>query len=208
MADNSVNTSNNKKDGDNKITKQFAGLPLGTLICQPVIEAAKGQMALCRVYLQTLFELAFENPNEKEDTKRKTRVIKFTFDRLIIDKTTGQEKVKTMTLNAPVISLVPLPAFTMDELSVDFEMEVKETKIDQDTTHEGFASKAAFNYWGFEAEVTGNISADSSHTRSTDNSAKYSIHARAIQQPPSEGMAKLTALFAESMEPIEKTNSN
>lgn len=200
MAENEVKV----KGGANDVAQQFAGLPLGTLICQPIIEAAKGQMALCRIYLETLFQLAFENPEEQTPENRKTRVIEFTFDRLIIDKETGEETVKQMTLKAPVISLVPLPAFTMDEVSVDFEMEIKESTVDTDSSHEDFGTKESFSFWGFEAEVTGNISADSSHTRKTDNSAKYSIHARAIQQPPSEGMAKLTALFAASMEPIEK----
>lgn len=46
------------------------------------------------------------------------------------------------------------------------------------------------------------IISDSEHRRQTDSSATYKIHARAIQQPPSEGMAKLTSLFAQAMEPI------
>ena len=37
----------------------------------------------------------------------------------------------------------------------------------------------------------------------SDSSAKYNIYARTVQQPPSEGMAKLTALLAQTMEPIK-----
>ena len=190
------------KNGNNDITQQFAGLPLGVLICQPIIEAAKGQMALCRVYIETLFELAFDNPSA-DPKDRVTRVIPFKFDRLIIDKVTGQTTTKQMELNVPLISLVPLPAFTMDEISVDFNMEIKESTVDTSSSHQDFGTTESFSFWGMDAQVTGNISADSSHTRNTDNSAKYSIHAHAIQQPPSEGMAKLTSLFAASMEPIE-----
>ena len=187
------------------ISQQLAGLPLGVLICQPILEAAKAQLALCRVYINTLFELAFDNPEETDPEKRTTRTIKFSFDRLIIDKTTGAETVKTMTLNVPMIALVPLPAFTMDEISVDFDMEIKESTVNTDTSHSDFGSTEKFSFWGVDATITGNISADSTHTRSTDNSAKYNIHAHAVQQPPSEGMAKLTALFAASIEPIEKS---
>jgi hypothetical protein len=34
------------------IAQQFAGLPLGLLVCSPIIEVAKGQAELCRVYLE------------------------------------------------------------------------------------------------------------------------------------------------------------
>ncbi len=203
MAGNEINRTNETVLGDSSAAEQFAGLPLGLLICQPILEAAKGQLALCQVYINTLFEMAFDNPEEKDPDKRTTKTIKFTFDRLILDKTTGAQTTKKMTLNVPLISLVPLPAFTMDELSVDFEMEVKESNINTDTSHSDFGTTESFSFWGFDSTITGNVSADSSHTRQTDNSAKYSIHAHAVQQAPSEGMAKLTALFAQSMEPIE-----
>ena len=45
------------------------------------------------------------------------------------------------------------------------------------------------------------------NTRTTDQSAKYDIFARASQQPPAEGMAKLTSLFASVVEPIEAEGS-
>ena len=41
-------------------SNEFTGLPLGLLVCQPILEVAKGQAALCDVYLNTLFELGFE----------------------------------------------------------------------------------------------------------------------------------------------------
>lgn len=203
MAENQVKKKEKAENGDGTIAKQFAGLPLGLLICQPIVEAAKAQLALCQVYINTLFEMAFDNPGEKDAAKRTTRTIRFTFDRLILDEETGKQTTKTMTLNVPLISLVPLPSFTMDEITVDFDMEVKESSIDTDKSHSDFGSTENFSFWGCKASITGNVSSDSSHTRQTDNSAKYSIHARAVQQPPSEGMAKLTALFAQSMEPIE-----
>lgn len=181
--------------------QQFAGLPMGLLICQPILEAAKGQMALCQVYIETLMTLAYLDPS---DPSKGCRTLPFTFDRLIIDKVTGKEDVKTMTVNAPLISLVPLPAFTMDEVTVDFSMQVSEATVDTSSQSSSVTTTESMNFWGFNSSITGTVSSDRSHTRNTDNSAKYQIHARAVQQPPSEGMAKLTSLFAESMQPIEK----
>lgn len=186
----------------NDPAEKFAGLPIGLLICQPILEAAKGQLALCQVYINTLMTLAYTDP---ADPSKGCRTLPFTFDRLIIDKVTGQEDVKTMTLNAPLISLVPLPSFAMDELTIDFSMQVSEATVD--TSHDTTSASTTenMNFWGFKSSITGSVTSDRSHTRTTDNSAKYEIHARAVQQPPSEGMAKLTSLFAESMQPIEKS---
>lgn len=186
----------------NDITQAFAGLPLGLLVCQPILEVAKGQLALCQVYINELFQIAYVDP---DDPSKGTRTVSFTFDRLMIDKVTGKESIKTMTLNAPLISLVPMPAFTMDEATVDFNMEVKESTVDTSSSSSSVSTASSFNFWGCSASISGNVAANDSHTRNTDNSAKYAIHARAVQQAPAEGMAKLTALFATSIEPIEKS---
>lgn len=180
--------------------QQFAGLPLGLLLCQPILEAAKGQAALCQVYLETVYQLAFVDG----DPTKGAKTVTFTFDRLIIDQKTGEESTKQMTLNAPLISLVPLPAFVMDEATVDFSMEVHEQSVDTSEQNTAASTNSSFNLWGCSASITGSVAATTSHTRSTDNTAKYIIHARAVQQAPSEGMAKLTSLFAASMEPLTK----
>lgn len=197
-------TSLQNVTGTGDTAKKFAGLPIGLLICQPLLEAAKGQLAMCQVYIQTLMELAYNDPT---DPTKGTRTISFTFDRLVVDQVTGEESVKAMALNVPMIALVPMPAFTMDEATVDFNMEVKESSVSADTSSESISNTDTFKFWGCSASITGNVAASQSRTRSTDSSAKYQIHARAVQQAPSDGMAKLTALFASAMEPIEKKES-
>lgn len=108
-----------------------------------------------------------------------------------------------VSINAPLLSLVPLPAFTMDELTVDFEMEVKQSDIKEDHTKSDISSTLSYKSWyGLNASITGTVSSESTHKRETDSTATYKIHARAVQQQPSEGMAKLTSLFAQMMEPI------
>lgn len=181
-------------------SQKFAGLPLGLLICQPILEAAKGQAALCQVYIQTIYQLAFVDG----DPEKGTKTVTFSFKRLIIDQKTGQETTKDMAVEVPLISLVPLPAFTMDEATVDFSMEVHEQTVDSSNNTESVSNTDSFNFWGCSASITGSVAATTSHTRTTDNTSKYIIHARAVQQPPSEGMAKLTSLFAASMEPLVK----
>lgn len=180
---------------------QFAGLPIESLICGPILAAARGQQELTALYIDGVKKLAYE-----DESAKKTNQIEFQYERPIIgaDKKVTVQKCK---VEAPLISLVPVPAFTMDELTVDFDMEVKSTELQDDKSHKDASSTVEYNSWfGPDASITGNISSDSEHKRQTDSSATYKIHARAVQQPPSEGMAKLTSLMAQAMEPITVEN--
>ena len=82
-------------------------------------------------------------------------------------------------------------------------MEVKEVSTSKITSASDVSASSSFSLWGFKANVSGKVTTSSENTRSSDHSAKYEIYARAVQQQPTEGMAKLTQLFASVIEPIE-----
>lgn len=185
------------------ITNDFVGLPLGLLVSQPIIEVAKGQAELCNVYLDQLFKLAFKTiPDPNSDAAVETKVVKFTLNRTVVDANGGGTKTVPVTVEAPLLSLVPVPAFTMDEATVQFTMEVKESTAEKDTSTSTTSFQSGFSAWGFNASVSGNVSTSKENTRTSDKSAKYDIFARAVQQPAAEGMAKLTSIFASVIEPI------
>lgn len=184
------------------VARQFSGLPMGLLICQPILEVARGQSALCEVYLQYLFRLAYKKDGGPDDGKdHGTRMISFELERPVTDGK-GNISKKTFTVNAPILSLVPIPAFTMDEASVSFSMEVKENVVEVQSDDEKLQTVTGLNYWGFSTSITGEVSTHRENTRGTDKTAKYEIHAHASQQPPAEGMAKLTTILASVIEPI------
>lgn len=182
--------------------KSFESLPIGQLICGPIIAVAQGQSELCRVYLDYLFELAFK----EGDPSKGINSVKFKLPRQIVTPT-GDTKTIEMEVEAPLLSLVPVPAFTMDEATVQFTMEIKDVKTDTNSSSSSLDTTAKFSAWGFGSSVTGKVTTSRENTRSTDQTAKYDIFARASQQPAAEGMAKLTSLFASVMEPIEASGS-
>lgn len=174
---------------------EFAALPIESLICKPIIAAAQGQQELTAVYIDGIKKLAY-------DESGNTNKLSFAYKKPVVQPD-GTMNSQDAVIEAPLLSLVPLPAFTMDELTVDFNMEVKNTQMSDSKTHTDVGSTVKYNSWfGLNASITGNISADTEHKRQTDSTATYKVHARAVQQPPSEGMAKLTSLFTQAMEPI------
>lgn len=179
------------------LADQFAGLPLGQLIAQPLIEVAKGQAELCNVYLTYLFKIAFKDG--KPDSE--TNVLKFKLQRQVVSQD-GDSKLQDIEVQAPLLSLVPVPAFVMDEATVNFSMELKEQSMTKSSGDEEVNTSFKTSFWGCQASIAGKVAAHQEQTRSTDSTAKYDIYARAVQQPPSEGMAKLTSIFASVIEPI------
>ncbi|MCM1299879.1 MAG: DUF2589 domain-containing protein [Firmicutes bacterium] len=187
------------------ITDDFTGIPLGLLVSQPIIEVAKGQAELCNVYLDQLFTLAFKTAPDfsgSNDPEVDARVVKFKLNRQVVDASSGEVKTASVTVEAPLLALVPIPAFTMDEATVRFTMEVKDSSVDTKTKEQKGGLEGSFSVWGFSAKISGSVTTDISQTRSTDKSAKYEIYARAAQQPAAEGMAKLSTIFASVIEPI------
>lgn len=184
------------------MANQMAGLPIESLICEPLIAVAKGQNALVDVYLNQLFKLAYTDG----DPEKGTRLIKFNLERPVTDGQ-GNLSKQTIEVEAPLLSLVPVPAFTMQEATVEFSMEIKsqESSTNKSEASLETSASASGGYFGvsFSASVTGKASTSSENTRSSDQSSKYVITAKAVQQPPSEGMAKLTQLFASVIEPID-----
>ena len=146
----------------------------------------------------------------------KTKVLKFILDRPVTTQD-GTVTTQSVEVNAPLLSLIPLPAFTMDKVKVDFTMDVKDqfqtkaggTTTDIDSKDEKGSNKGnIFSFLTGDAGgnhttiISGNITSHRESTRTTDNAAKYTVMAQAVQQAPAEGMAKLTALFASIIEPI------
>ncbi len=183
------------------VAQQFSGLPMGLLIAQPILEVAKGQAELCNVYLDQLFRLAFKTM-PKDENPVEARVVKFTLNRPVLDAASGNITLQKIDVEAPLLSLVPIPAFTMQEATVRFTMEVKESEGEKISSDAEAGFQASYGAWGFKASVSGKVTTSRENTRQSDQSAKYEIYARAAQQDPAEGMAKLSSIFASVIEPI------
>lgn len=111
------------------------------------------------------------------------RTVKFKLNRMVVDAASGQTKPVQVEVEAPLLALVPVPAFTMEEATVNFTMEVKDSAADKlSETSEG-SMESSLSVWGFSSTISGKVTTSCENTRSSDKTAKYDIHARAAQQP-------------------------
>jgi len=148
--------------------------------------------------LQKLAQSAYELMQEIDfNEDGKSRMVEFSFQRPIQGSPTPQD----VTVQAPFIGLVPLPNLLIDDVQVDFQMEVTatETSTEKSST-EGSSSTNCFG--GGSVNVSGKVSSSRENTRSTNQTAKYQVHVSARQQRQTEGLSKLMDIMASCVEPL------
>ena len=131
--------------------KNFATLPIDQLICAPILAVAQGQAELCRVYLDNLFTLAYKKDNAGKGSGE-INSVKFTLNRMVLGEN-GETAPQQFEVEAPLLSLVPVPALTMEEATVRFTMEIKEVQTDTSKSSSEASTDAGFSKWGFHASI-------------------------------------------------------
>ncbi|MBS6180986.1 MAG: DUF2589 domain-containing protein [Erysipelotrichaceae bacterium] len=75
-------------------------------------------------------------------------------------------KDKEFTIKAPLISLVPIPEFQMDETSVDFSLEIKNSNVENDNVKKEAVFAGNISPWlGANVAITGKITSGGKHRR-------------------------------------------
>ena len=188
----------------------LTGLPMEDLISKPILGAARGQAALADITLEFVHKLGF---HEDEEGNLTTKLIEFDINRIGIRDGEVQDIVQKVQV--PPLSLVNIPNMTIDELEIDFSMEVKQQQSITDHVSTAVGSETEANVEagggigpvqfkaGIKSKLSASVSYDRTNARSSDFSAKYHVRCLARQQPVSEGMAKLTQILASVVEPVE-----
>ncbi len=132
-----------------------------------------------------------------------TRMVEFNLQRPVEGSLTPQN----IKVQAPFIGLVPLPNLMIDDVQVDFQMEVTatETSTDKNTSEGSTSANANFKFGCFgsgSVNISGKVSSSRENTRSTNQSAKYQVHVSARQQRQTEGLSKLMDIMASCVEPL------
>lgn len=181
------------------IASNFQGLPIAELISAPLTAACDSQKRLAQSAFEFMTEIGFE----KKGDKVATRLLEFGLQRPV----EGQIEPQEIQVRAPFLGLVPLPALLIEDVQIDFQMEITETA----TCKENSASEvdtsvsSSFKFGCFASgsvNVHGKVSSSRENTRSTNQTAKYQVHVTARQQRPTEGLSRLMDVMASCIEPV------
>ena len=172
------------------IANQFTGLPIENLISAPLLAAAKGQKALAATTAQFITEVGM-------DSSGNTKSVKFNY-------ADGSEQV---VLDVPLLSIINIPSLCVDEIDINFDMEVSTQSASKSSTDSSaeLTVKGGFGCWS--ASFTGKVSHHSENSRSSDTSAKYTIAVKGKQEKP-EGLMKVLDMLNGSIGKGSSTDSS
>lgn len=197
------------------MAQQFSGLPMDSLIGGPLQAAANAQQGLAMTQTQYILNTGF---NQSKDQSGR-----ITYTPITATIAMGQSQpvigadgsVSTadshLSVDFPLITMVPIPSLAVTSVDVTFDMEVKssythetDSETSSHTQEQGsFDAKAG---WGcFSVEVKGSVSHDNSQSNSDkqtyqkSNDAKYHVEVKAEQQPIPEGIKMILEMFSKNM---------
>lgn len=205
--------------GQNKklvsMAKQFSGLPMRELIGAPLVAAAQANNMMAVTQTKFLLETCFALKTIGEKEIYKPIMINMTLTRPVINPDGSYGDPIESDFNLPLLTIIPLNSLAVDEVKVNFEMEVKSsfstdksTESSKENSDKNAISRKVNND-NLSAELNGVVAAsDSSGSKDSSsfkksNSAKYEINAHAGQIPLPVGVTTIIETLSQSMVPVQ-----
>jgi len=135
-----------------KIADQFTGMDMHSLIAGPLIAAGEAEIMLAEAAVKFIKDVGLgELTDATGDGNKvgKVRTTEFSFDRPVYGPNGENIGQETVAMSAPLLSMVKIPTFGVDEMNVTFDMEVKSSA----TTSESSESSDDKNV-GFDENVS------------------------------------------------------
>lgn len=110
---------------DDNVSSKFSGLPIAELIAAPLTAACDSQKRLAQSAFEFMTEIGYSDVE-----KQTPRLLSFQLERPV----EGATDTQTVQVNAPFLGLVPLPTLLIDDVQVDFQMEVTTTETSKETS--------------------------------------------------------------------------
>ena len=182
------------------LANEMQGLPMSDLIGAPLKAACDSQFQLAQSAYTFITQLGFQ-----EGDLEKPNLLKFNLQRPV--ETPEGIQTSDIEVQAPFLGLVPIPSLLIDDVHIDFQMELNASTTSKSTNDKEADIKAHADFkLGFlgkgHVDVHGKVSSSRENTRSTNQTAKYQVSVSARQQPPTEGLSKLMDIMASCTAPL------
>ncbi|MDX1804916.1 MAG: DUF2589 domain-containing protein [Alcanivorax sp.] len=215
------------------MAQQFSGLPMRALIGGPLKAAAEANSMMAVTQTKFMLDTCFykQKSDDKDKDKDKSAplhpiMVTMELTRSIIyeeegkDGKPGKPKVKPVPtqFDLPLLTIIPLNSLAVDNVQVDFDMEVKSSYSDESSqsssseTQGSMSADAKLGAGWWSVEVKGSVSYDSktassqTATYQKSNSAQYTVSVHAGQQKLPEGVTTIIQAFTNNISPIELGN--
>lgn len=173
----------------------FKGLLMDELISAPLSAVNEAQQQLAASSLDFYNKIAFEDG-------AKTRCLEFDLKRPVMGP--GDIREQEVKVKAPFLGLVPIPSLLIDDVNIDFQMEVTDALTSKSSENVDMSADVPPKWFGSSVSVQGKVRTSRENTRSTNRTAKYQASVSANQQQQTEGLSKLMDIMESCIEPLDK----
>lgn len=165
-------------------------LPLKEVFAAPLVAIIEAHNTAC-----SALETFIDKVGHDKDGQIKTVEFKYTEN-----EPGGQV---SRTIQVPLLAVLPLPAFGVDKLIVDFDVKVDASEASDEQDSKGLEGEASVGYGPVSVKLKGSLSHKSEQTRKTDSSARYTVHMEASRQPMPEAFNRVIDTLLASMRPTQ-----
>lgn len=184
---------------DSYVTKALKSVPLSHLIGGPLCAAVDAQAKAARSTVDFVNAVGFER-----DSPEKVRNVTFSYE-------VTEPEPQQARLTVPILTIVPIPFIRIDEMTINFTMDVSE-QSERDTAEaekkeaSATAKAEASVGWGFgkaSASFSGSYSSSkskestSSFRQSTEATLEVTVHA--VQDEMPGGLSRVLGILEKSI---------
>ena len=198
--------------------KVLASIPFGSLIGQPMNAAVEAQALAAKTSVMFIKEVGFTGETESEEFGDVRMV---TFKYKARDEEGDGTTLKEITLQVPILTIVPIPYLRIDELTIDFTSKITESMEYQKDKKTEFGStvdtdiKAGAFFSPVKANVKASVSVKHTSTSSTKNRYQtehnINVNVRAVQDDLPRGMSRVLDILENAIRdqiPADSGNSS
>ena len=207
------------------MAQQFSGLPMKSLIGGPLMAAADANQNMAISQVNFLMSSCFDPKTPASGDKPAEGpytpiMVDMVMTRNVIVPPAKDGEKPTITpisssIALPLMTLLPLNSLAVDNVTVNFVMEVKSSYSQEKSSEKSSSTSAQgsfsakVNYLFYEVELKGSVSHNSSSKDTSSdhyqksNSATYTVDVHAGQLPLPEGVTTILQAFTQNIGPIE-----
>ena len=105
---------------------------------------------------------------------------------------------ESVALDVPLLSIINIPSLCVDEIGINFDMEVSTQTASKSSTDSSATASASVGWGCWSAKFEGKVSHHSENSRKSDTSAKYTVSVKGKQEKP-EGLMKVLDMLNNSI---------
>jgi len=141
------------------------------------------------------------------DENGEVKNLEFSFKRKVIDPDTGEVKDEATTIEAPLLTILPVPFIRIKDMTVHFNFTIKTAAYDK-TQHDFSAKLSTKAGWGWgSVKLNASYGFKKESRSQVDRSSELDITVNAVQDEMPEGLKTLLNVLRESIAPSKSGSS-